>query len=309
MTRVDPDANDHLPSKSIVLAVLGSLTLEFTRLTQITGNAKYYDAVQRVMNELEKWQDVTGLPGMWPAMVDASKINESIAVASPYVGARELYTLGALADSTYEYLPKVRSVACDIELRLTRQQFMILGGKSQSYKVMYEKFIEIAKKELFFRPMNVGDEDILIAGAVNRIAGEAPELTPELQHLSCFTGGMVAIAGKIFNRPDEVKIGAKLADGCVWAYKSTVSGIMPETFTAVPCKNKTSCPWDTQKWLEAVDPAADEAGLRYKVGYEKLVPGMTGIQDGRYLLRYGSSLVKLLAPTAHLLTICQTRSN
>jgi mannosyl-oligosaccharide alpha-1,2-mannosidase len=90
-----------------VLAVLGSLTLEFTRLTQITGNAKYYDAVQRVMNELEKWQDVTGLPGMWPAMVDGSKINESIALASPYTGARELYTLGALADSTYEYLPKV----------------------------------------------------------------------------------------------------------------------------------------------------------------------------------------------------------
>jgi mannosyl-oligosaccharide alpha-1,2-mannosidase len=63
------------------------------------------------MNELEKWQDVTGLPGMWPAMVDSSKINETIALASPYVGARELYTLGALADSTYEYLPKVCYIA------------------------------------------------------------------------------------------------------------------------------------------------------------------------------------------------------
>ena len=40
-------------------------------------------------------------------MVDSSRINESIAVASPYAGSRELYTLGALADSTYEYLPKV----------------------------------------------------------------------------------------------------------------------------------------------------------------------------------------------------------
>lgn len=106
--RTDPDANNHMPSSSIVLAVLGSLQLEFTRLAQITGNEKYYDAVQRVMNELEKWQDLTSLPGMWPAMVDASKINESILIGTPYSGMTEQYTLGALADSTYEYLPKVR---------------------------------------------------------------------------------------------------------------------------------------------------------------------------------------------------------
>jgi mannosyl-oligosaccharide alpha-1,2-mannosidase len=60
------------------------------------------------MNELEKWQDVTILPGMWPSMVDATHVNETIALASPFEGADELFTLGALADSTYEYLPKVR---------------------------------------------------------------------------------------------------------------------------------------------------------------------------------------------------------
>jgi mannosyl-oligosaccharide alpha-1,2-mannosidase len=87
--------------------VLGSLSLEFTRLAQITGNNKYYDGIQRVMNELEKWQEKTNLPGMWPSMVDSRHINESIALASPYASANELFTLGALADSTYEYLPKV----------------------------------------------------------------------------------------------------------------------------------------------------------------------------------------------------------
>ena len=87
--------------------MLGSLQLEFTRLAQITGNDKYFDAVQRVMNELEKWQDKTVLPGMWPSMVDATKYNQSILLASPYVGLEETFTLGALADSAYEYLPKV----------------------------------------------------------------------------------------------------------------------------------------------------------------------------------------------------------
>lgn len=59
------------------------------------------------MIELEKWQNQTSLPGMWPAMVDSTKYNESIAIGSPFVSSSELFTLGALADSTYEYLPKV----------------------------------------------------------------------------------------------------------------------------------------------------------------------------------------------------------
>ena len=96
-----------MPSTNVVLVVLGSLQLEFTRLAQITGNNKYFDGVQRVMNELEKWQMNTTLPGMWPAMVNAAQINESIAVGSLFDNANELFTLGALADSTYEYLPKV----------------------------------------------------------------------------------------------------------------------------------------------------------------------------------------------------------
>jgi len=99
-----------MPSRSVVVAVLGSLSLEFTRLAQITGNTKYYDGIQRVTDELEKWQSGTNLPGMWPSVVDATHVNESIALASPYAGTAELFTLGALADSTYEYLPKVNSL-------------------------------------------------------------------------------------------------------------------------------------------------------------------------------------------------------
>jgi mannosyl-oligosaccharide alpha-1,2-mannosidase len=96
-----------MASNSVVLAVLGSLSLEFTRLAQLTGNDKYFDAIQRIMNELEKWQTKKTLPGMWPALVDSSKYNQSILIGSPYVGLDETFTLGALADSAYEYLPKV----------------------------------------------------------------------------------------------------------------------------------------------------------------------------------------------------------
>lgn len=104
----EPKANSHEASRHVALAVLGSLSLEFTRLSQITGNDKYYDAIQRVTNELEKWQPKTSLPGMWPALVDSSLENQTIALRSAIQTKTELYTLGAEADSTYEYLPKVR---------------------------------------------------------------------------------------------------------------------------------------------------------------------------------------------------------
>lgn len=267
----DPDANNHMPSSQIVLAVLGSLSLEFTRLSQITGNDKYFDAIQRVMNELEKWQDDTMLPGMWPAQVNSAHINETNLLSSPWVGADEEYTLGALADSTYEYLPK---------------EYMLLGGQLKSYRSMYEKFIEVAKEKLFFRPMTVGDEDILFSGNLDYRA-EQFNFHPVQQHLTCFTGGMLAIAGKIFNRPEDVDIGAKLTDGCVWAYKNTPTGIMPETFTAVDCRNKTSCKWDTAKWREAVNDMGitEDAALTQYIETNKLSPGFARVGDARYLLR------------------------
>lgn len=59
------------------------------------------------MDELGKWQNDTGLPGMWPAMVDSTLVNQLSALDSAVPGSVEQYTLGALADSAYEYLPKV----------------------------------------------------------------------------------------------------------------------------------------------------------------------------------------------------------
>lgn len=269
--RTDAGKFNHRPSGSVVLAVLGTLSLEFTRLAQLTGDDKYYDAVQKVMDELEKWQDSTALPGMWPAIVKSDNFNQTLALTVPYVGAEEQYTLGALADSAYEYLPK---------------QYMMLGGQVASYRTMYEKFIKVARKHLFFRPMTVGDEDILIAGTVNMVEGGTPRLTPELQHLTCFAGGMLAIAGKIFNRPEDVVDGGKLADGCVWAYRNTITGIMPETLTAVPCDDRSSCPWDSKKWYDAVSKSGEESAVKEIISKDMLSPGFARVGDARYLLRF-----------------------
>jgi mannosyl-oligosaccharide alpha-1,2-mannosidase len=55
-----------------VAAELGTLSLEFTRLAMITGNDTYHDAVARITDALEEYQDRTSMPGLWPLYIDAS---------------------------------------------------------------------------------------------------------------------------------------------------------------------------------------------------------------------------------------------
>jgi mannosyl-oligosaccharide alpha-1,2-mannosidase len=56
-------------------AEIGSLTLEFTRLSQLTEDPKYFDAVLRISDELERQQDLTAIPGLWPVVFDAARLN------------------------------------------------------------------------------------------------------------------------------------------------------------------------------------------------------------------------------------------
>ncbi|EAW16482.1 class I alpha-mannosidase 1A [Aspergillus fischeri NRRL 181] len=65
-------AKPHLADFDTTLAEIGSLSVEFTRLAQLTKQDKYYDAIARITNELEKLQGQTMLPGLWPLKIDAS---------------------------------------------------------------------------------------------------------------------------------------------------------------------------------------------------------------------------------------------
>ncbi|EGO55734.1 hypothetical protein NEUTE1DRAFT_67654 [Neurospora tetrasperma FGSC 2508] len=69
------------------MAELGTLSMEFTRLAQLTGENKYYDAVARITNALEDLQnreDGTALPGIFPENIDASGCNRTAQAATNY---------------------------------------------------------------------------------------------------------------------------------------------------------------------------------------------------------------------------------
>jgi len=64
------------------VAELGTMSMEFTRLAQLTGKNKYYDAIARITDALEDLQNRPGgtaLSGIFPQNLDASGCNRTAA--------------------------------------------------------------------------------------------------------------------------------------------------------------------------------------------------------------------------------------
>lgn len=311
----------HHADPKAVLAEIGSLSVEFTRLAQLTRDSKYYDAIARITNELGKSQDSTKLPGLWPLKLNSSGCKKSTrpqpgsreaarasspdhatpsdkaekaiptdkesyesffdrrdssdvhrdaqptddseslgssskskvdtedaayedcrgGLTSPSTGS-DTFGLGAMADSTYEYMPK---------------EYMLLGGLNEQYHKMYEKAMDTARKYLLFQPMVKEDRDLRFLATVESLAGRDPEnwsYKYQGEHLTCFAGGMFGLGAKLFDIKGDLDIAAQLTDGCVWAYESTATGIMPESFELLPCDKGSSCTWNETRYRKALDP-------------------------------------------------------
>ena len=173
----------------MLVAEIGSLSMELTRLSMLTGDDKYFDAAQRVADAMAAQQEGTAVPGLWPLMVDARSevFDQGTGETSKFEG---IFTLGAMADSAYEYLPKMAALA--------------QGGLEKGYQGMYEKAADAAIKYNLFRPLTPGAEDILLSGQVQRATDNVTEaileLEPQGQHLVCFLGGIVALGGRLFRQ-------------------------------------------------------------------------------------------------------------
>ncbi len=250
--------------------------MEFTRLARLSGENKYYDAIQRITTVMNKSQSMTAVPGLWPTIVNAKDIKFEY----------NHFTMGGMADSTYEYLPK---------------EYLLLGGADPQYRDMYIAALEAAQSYLFFRPMTPDGADILISGNTALSSPGKTSLDPQGQHLGCFIPGMVATGSRIFDRPSDLDVARRLLDGCIWAYNATASGLMPETFHLVPCHMgitpaaAAQCDWDYDKWYAAI---ADKQSIteettsmtpvergKFFAKQKTILPGFTDHGDNRYILR------------------------
>lgn len=269
ITRWDPyeslDMKTQIAPPTVLVAEIGSLCMEFTRLSQVTGDPKWYDAVMRIVRVLDEQQYKTYLPGMWPIMVDAEKMDFT---------KDKLFTLSAMSDSLYEYFPKMHA---------------LLGGVDPIFERLYKGSMDTAIAHNLWRPMVPDGADILISGQVRKHSHEGPpHLDPQGQHLVCFAGGMFALGGKLFDLPAHTDIGAKITNGCIWTYKAMPLGIMPEIFRMLPCESRADCPWNETAWKEGVkaeNAGAQEVDVDATIKKKRLPPGFVQISDRRYILR------------------------
>ncbi|KAK5659185.1 hypothetical protein OQA88_1275 [Cercophora sp. LCS_1] len=240
---------------SVVSASPGTLSMEMTHLSQVTGDPKYYDAVSRVMDVFAKGQEFSRLPGLWPIYVSMA--------GTPDVTTGSSFSLGGSADSLYEYLPKMHA---------------LLGGLEPRYEAMSKKFMETADKAMFFRPLLPREDDLLMIGTVTVDDVGDSRLDPESEHLGCFVGGLYALAGRLFRRKDWAEdIGPKLTKGCIYAYRSMPTGMGPERWNMAPCKSRDYCPWD--------EALFEQETKRRPEWSPRLPEGFTTAKDPRYILR------------------------
>lgn len=252
------------------LGELASLSIEFTRLAQITKQDRFYDSIARITDALEELQPRTGLPGLWPLALDVSRCptaRQTMRIRPrkptqlekcPLKEALEFghYHIGAQAGSAYEYLPK---------------EWILLGGVEHKYQTMYMRAIEAMKKHLHFRPMIPETQRNLsfFAAASAFRGGAAKEwagrkgVTQDYKgtHLTCSAGAMVGLAARAFELPrEDLDLAASLTDGCIWAYSATKTGVMPEEFDLLPCESpmRRECSWDAERFYRAIDPSAQD---------------------------------------------------
>ncbi|KAF2714210.1 glycoside hydrolase family 47 protein [Pleomassaria siparia CBS 279.74] len=250
----------------ICFAAIGSLTMEFTRLAQVTQQPKFYDAVARVTELFDRAQNSTRIPGLFPTWVNAQR--EDLA-------ADRSFTVGAMADSSYEYFPKMHA---------------LLGGLEPVYEKLYKESAPMIDKHMLFRPMMPEEEvgqELLYCGNVNAYEDVEIKVDPRMQHLTCFVGGFFALAGRIFENSHDVDLGAKLTEGCIYAYKAMPTGVMPEIFYTTPCEDRYVCPWNQTLYEAEVmrHSYLHRDDFEATVSSSRLPRGFTKLEDKRYLLR------------------------
>ena len=263
-----------MPSSNVAMADVGSLYLEFARLSQLTGDPKYQQTVDHVLNAFDRTANDSTIPGLWPEMVDSSSITPQHDGDPPHFAkASYTYSLGALSDSSYEYLVKGH---------------MLLGAVNSTYARLWETASEQMRNFMLFRAFipdaDEADRDVLFSGVVTRTEGSPEvELEPRTQHLACFAGGMFGMASKIFDMPEDFEIGRQLTQGCVWAYDHSPTGLMPESLSLAACPglDQTQCSWNESAWENYRQTCALDGSCRE----QSLPPGWVAVGRPEYILR------------------------
>ncbi|XP_036385497.1 endoplasmic reticulum mannosyl-oligosaccharide 1,2-alpha-mannosidase [Megalops cyprinoides] len=176
------------------VAEVTSIQLEFRELSRLTQDPRYREAVDEVMrmvHKLEGKQD-----GLVPMFINTN---------SGQFTHRGVFTLGARADSYYEYLLK---------------QWLQGGKKETELLEDYVQAIEGVKKNLLRQtvPMKLTFVGELSNG----------RFSPKMDHLVCFLPGTLALGAHNGLPSDHMDLAKQLMETCYQMYAQMETGLSPE---------------------------------------------------------------------------------
>ncbi|OAV87248.1 hypothetical protein PTTG_29514 [Puccinia triticina 1-1 BBBD Race 1] len=186
----------------VVTSDIGSLTLEFTRLSQLTSKGFYFDVAHKIIDILdsEQWLSPSRLGTLFPTVIDPD--------SASMVDAN--YTFGAMVDSYYEYLIK---------------QHQLLRGTHLQYSRMYTSALNSARTYLIktYEIESAGGKNLTVIGD-----SQLGNFRPSLDHLTCFAGATIGLGAQLLHKKEDLNLAMRHTDACVWAYESTKTGVGPD---------------------------------------------------------------------------------
>lgn len=181
---------------SSILSEFGTLHLEFAYLSDITGNTIYrnkVDKIRQVLNEVEKPN------GLYPNYLNPR---------SGKWGQHHM-SMGALGDSFYEYLLK---------------SWLQSGKEDNEARQMFDEAMDAAMKHLLKESP---------AGLTYFAEMKFERVEHKMDHLACFSGGMLALASKTLKDDHSSKYmdtAKQITNTCHESYDRTYTKLGPESF-------------------------------------------------------------------------------
>ncbi|KAF9691060.1 hypothetical protein EKO04_011004 [Ascochyta lentis] len=182
------------------LATVGTLIIEWVRLSDLTGNRTYAALVERAESYLlnpspASSEPFPGLLGMFISPLSGQFLDAQ----GGWIGG---------ADSFYEYLLK-----------------MYIYDPAR-YQALLDRWILAADSTISYLTSHpLTRPDLTFLAAFN---GTNLQLMSE--HLACFDGGSFILGGQVLGSQKYLEYGLSLVDGCHETYAATTTHIGPEVF-------------------------------------------------------------------------------
>ncbi|XP_016346737.1 endoplasmic reticulum mannosyl-oligosaccharide 1,2-alpha-mannosidase-like [Sinocyclocheilus anshuiensis] len=176
------------------VAEVTSIQLEFRELSRLTKDPQYQNAVEEVTRQVHRLEGKRD--GLVPMFINTN---------SGKFTRRGAFTLGARADSYYEYLLK---------------QWLQGGKKETELLEDYLQAIEGVRKNLL---RQTSPSKLTFVGELSN-----GRLNPKMDHLVCFLPGTLALGAHNGLPADHMELALQLMETCHQMYAQMETGLSPE---------------------------------------------------------------------------------